>query len=411
MTAPDQVRSRAASGHYLGGLEGIRGLACLGVIAAHSWMHWAPETTPGGLAQSMALGLVLFFAMSGLLISLPFVRDVARGERRTDVRRFALRRVARVFPGYVVIFLLSSFVLRSVYVGNAVVVGREGSDAGAGMMTDPGDLLANLTLVHTLLPATVQTGINPSWSLTAELCFYALLPLLLVPLVRWGGGFRTRAFWLAAAPALGFLVVGLAGRAVAETWWRHTAGMDAITAEFGPNGIAVLTLSFLGIADNFGWGMLVAVVFVWMEQGRLAWLTRRRILVGGAPVIAVAGALTLWAADHHPWFVTAAMGLAAAVMLLVLVEPTARRTPSAIVRLFGVRALEHIGMISLSAYLWHYPVLLLVSRVDRHVGLVGGDDALTMLWAPLLVATGSIALGTLTYRFVEKPAMEWAGRR
>lgn len=411
MTTADPVEVPARAGHYLGGLEGIRGLACLGVISAHSWMHWAPDTTPGGLAQSMALGLVLFFAMSGLLISLPFIRDVARGERRTDVRRFALRRIARVFPGYVAIFLVSSFVLQSVYLGNAVVVGREASDAGAGMMTDPVDLLANLTLVHTFFPATIQTGINPSWSLTSELCFYALLPLLLLPLVRWGGGFRRRAFWLAALPGLLFVVVGLVARLAAEEWWRHTPGMSALTAEFGPNGIAVLTRSMLAIADNFGVGMLVAVVFVWMERGHLAWLTRRRILLLGTPVAAAGGVLTLWSADRHPWFVTAAMGLTAGVMLLVLVEPTARRTSSRIVRVFSVRALEHVGTISLSAYLWHYPVLLLVSRIDAHVPLIGGDGPVTMVWAPAVVATGSILLGTLSYRLVEKPAMDWSGRR
>lgn len=405
-TPPEPSRA----GHYLGGLEGIRGLACLGVIAAHAWMHWAPESTPGGLAQSMALGLVLFFAMSGLLISLPFVRDIARGERRTDVRRFALRRVARVFPGYLVIFLLSSFVLRAVYLDNAVEVSRQGSDAGAGMMTDPGDLAANLTLVQTFLPSTIQTGINPSWSLTTELCFYALLPLLLMPLVRWGGGFSRRAFWLAATPALLFVVVGLVGRLVAEQWWRHTPGMDALTAEFGPNGIAVLTRSLLGIADNFGVGMLVAVLFVWMERGHLTWLTRRRILVGGTIVAAAGGLLTLWSADRHPWFVTAAMGLAAGVMLLVLVEPTARRTASPIVRAFSLRPLEHVGMISLSAYVWHYPVLLVASRLDERLPLVGGDSLLTMLWAPVLVAAGSIALGTVTYHLVEKPAMDWSAR-
>jgi peptidoglycan/LPS O-acetylase OafA/YrhL len=401
----------ARSGHYLGGLEGIRGLACLGVIAAHSWTHWAPDTTPGGLAQSMALGLVLFFAMSGLLISLPFIRDVARGERRTDVRRFALRRVARVFPGYLVIFLLSSFVLQAVYLDNAVEVGREASAAGAGMMTDPVDLAANLTLLQTFFPETIQTGINPAWSLTTELCFYVLLPLLLLPLVRWGGGFRRRAFWLAALPGLLLVVVGLAGRFVAEAWWRSSPGLSAIDAEFGANGIAVLTRSLLGIADNFGVGMLVAVLFVWMERGHLAWLTRRRILLAGLPVGVVAGVLTLWSAGRHPWFVTAAMGLAAGVMLLVLVEPTARRTPSMIVRVFSARPLEHVGMISLSAYLWHYPVLLVISRVDAHVPLIGGDDPLTLVWAPLLVAAGSIALGTLTYRWVEKPAMDWSGRR
>jgi peptidoglycan/LPS O-acetylase OafA/YrhL len=409
MTAPSSTPARV--GHYLGGLEGIRGLACLGVISAHSWMHWAPDTTPGGLAQSMALGLVLFFAMSGLLISLPFVRDIARGEQRTSLRHFAVRRVARVFPGYLVIFLLSSFVLQAVFLDNAVLVQREASDAGAGMMTDPFDLFANLTLIHTLLPSTVQTGINPSWSLTTELCFYALLPLLTIPLVRrGGGGFGRRAFWCAALPGLLFVVVGLAGRLWAEAWWRATPGMDALTAEFGPNGIAVLTRSLLGIADNFGVGMLVAVLFVWMERGDLPWLTRRRILLLGTPLVGVGGVLTLWSADRHPWFVTSAMGLAAGVMLLVLVEPTARRTPSRVVRAFSLRPLEHVGMISLSAYLWHYPVLLVLSRLDGHVDIIGGDDVVTMVWAPLLVAAGSIALGTLTYHLVEKPAMAWSAR-
>ncbi len=56
-------------------------------------------------------------------------------------------------------------------------------------------------------------------------------------------------------------------------------------------------------------------------------------------------------------------------------------------------------------------MLLLVSRIDRRLGIVGGDEVVTMVWAPFLVAVGSIALGTLTYRLVEKPAMEWAGRR
>ena len=51
------------------------------------------------------------------------------------------------------------------------------------MMTEPGPLLLNLSLLHTFVPEHLQTGINPSWSLTTELTFYALLPVLAVWLV------------------------------------------------------------------------------------------------------------------------------------------------------------------------------------------------------------------------------------
>jgi peptidoglycan/LPS O-acetylase OafA/YrhL len=396
---------------YLGGLEGIRGLACIGVISAHCWIHWSPEATPHGLAQSMALGLVLFFAMSGLLIYLPFVRDIARGERRVNLRRFAIRRVARVFPAYLVIFLVSDVVLRAVFLENAVETGREATDAGAGMITDPVTLLANLTLTQTFFPSTIQTGINPSWSLTTELCFYALLPVLALPLARRAPAWSSAALRRALLPGVLLIVVGLVGRAVAEAWWRSTPGMASIDAEFGANGIAVLTRSLLGIADNFGVGMVVAAVFVWMEHGRLAGLTRRRILVIGTPVVAVAGILTLYVADRHPWFTTSAMGIAAGVMLLALVEPTARRTRSVIVRAFDNRFLMHVGAISLSAYLWHFPVIIAVSRVDARFPLVGGDSWLTMIWTPVLVSALSFILGTVTHRLVEKPAMDWSTRR
>lgn len=411
MTAGNVSRAAPHAAAYLGGLEGIRGLACLGVISAHCWMHWSPDTTPGGLAQSMALGLVLFFAMSGLLIYLPFVRDIARAERRVDVRRFALRRIARVFPGYLVIFLVSDLVLRAVFLENAVLTGRVASDAGAGSITDPVTFLANLTLVQTFFPETIQTGINPSWSLTTELCFYTLLPLLALPLVGRAPAWSRAAFGWAVLPGLLLVVVGLGGRTVAELWWRATPGMPSLVAEFGDNGIAVLTRSLLGIADNFGVGMVIAAVFVWMERGELAWLTRRRIFLVGGPFVALAGLATLYAAATHPWFTTSAMGMAAGVMLLVLVEPTARRTPSVIVRLFDNRMLMHIGAISLSAYLWHYPVIVLVSRLDERVPLIGGDSWLTMIWSPVVVASVSIALGTLTYRYVEKPAMDWSTRQ
>lgn len=391
---------------YLGGLDGIRGGACIAVMVAHSWGHFAPESTPPGFAQLLSVGLVMFFAMSGLLIYLPFVRDIAAGERRVDVRLYARRRLMRVFPAYLLILLVSDLLLRAVYVENAVDVATTGSDVGTGMITDPVMLLANLTLTQTFFPGTIQTGLNPSWSLTTELTFYALLPVLSLPLVRFARR-GTRRIWWALLPAGVLLVAGLAGRVWAEAWFARRDDLSTFSAEFGANGIAVLSRSLLALGDNFALGMVVAVLFVWIERGDLPWLTARRITVVGIPVILVCGALGVVLHDPHPWFTGTAMALASAVILLMVVEPTARRTPSTLVRLAGNRPLDYVGRISLSTYLWHYPVIVLASRFD----LVGGDTPATMLWAPLLVATVSLALGAVSYRWVELPAMETTRRK
>jgi hypothetical protein len=46
------------------------------------------------------------------------------------------------------------------------------------MITDPGQLFANLTRLHSYIPQYFQTGLNPSWSITPEYAFSASLPLL-----------------------------------------------------------------------------------------------------------------------------------------------------------------------------------------------------------------------------------------
>ena len=96
-------------GQYLGGLDGVRGAGALAVLTAHCIVHFAPTSTPNGIAQILAQALTVFFAMSGMLIYTPFVRDIARGERRLNVGRYVSRRLLRIFPVYLVIFVICDF--------------------------------------------------------------------------------------------------------------------------------------------------------------------------------------------------------------------------------------------------------------------------------------------------------------
>ena len=92
------------------------------------------------------------------------------------------------------------------------------------MMTDPGPLLLNLSLLQTFFPEHLQTGINPSWSLTTELTFYALLPVLAV----WLVGRSSRRLALALIPPAVLGAAGLAGRAWAEHLYAQTSGLTVV---------------------------------------------------------------------------------------------------------------------------------------------------------------------------------------
>ncbi|MCP5029428.1 MAG: acyltransferase, partial [Actinomycetia bacterium] len=73
---------------YLGGIDGIRALAVLAVVAYHLDAPWMP----GGF-----LGVEVFFAVSGYLITALLVREVATSGR-VDLLAFWTRRARRLLP-------------------------------------------------------------------------------------------------------------------------------------------------------------------------------------------------------------------------------------------------------------------------------------------------------------------------
>src|SRR6201999_4672594 len=87
-------------------LDGLRGLAALGVLVLHVWMfsYGDQHRPPKGLLDftlgELRLGVQLFFVLSGFLIFRPFVAAALDGaQRMPSLRRYAIRRAARILPG------------------------------------------------------------------------------------------------------------------------------------------------------------------------------------------------------------------------------------------------------------------------------------------------------------------------
>jgi len=390
------------------GLDGARGISCLCVAIMHVAVHYSPQTSAEWKINLLGLALIFFYVLSGFLLFLPYARSVfAEREQATlpDTRSFALNRVMRIMPAYLVIFLFCNYVLQAVYVGNASM--QSGGDSGTGMITDPGQLLANLTLTQSYIPAYFQTGLNPSWSLTLEYAFYATLPILGLLLIRLRRRTDTRPLRLALLAPLILIVIGFIGRAFVPLMIEKSGLTDPTEIQWGDNWVAVYTKCLLTNADTFAMGMIAAVVVVAMERKVLSdRLSRRVRLISALAVLPTTFVFLILIATANP-YATFGIAVTCALLILVIVAPLARGEDSWIARALDVKPLEYVGKVSLSLYLLHFPVLIVLGRL----GWMAGDTLAGVLQNSALVLLVALIASSITYHLVEEPALKWARRR
>jgi peptidoglycan/LPS O-acetylase OafA/YrhL len=380
----------------------------MSIAITHVTGYYSKHTAAVWKTNVFGFSLVYFFVLSGFLLFLPYVRNVVTersSARPPNVRNYALHRFARIMPCYLVIFLIVNFVLRVSDVRNAALT-PDDAKTGLGMITDPGQLLANLTLLQTYFPKYLETGIGPSWSLTLEYAFYASLPLLGLALFALRRRSTRNPFVVAMLAPIILLIIGLVGRALIPVANQFAGTTDFILLNWGPNIAAVFTKSILTNADNFAMGMFAAIVFVAIEHGALPERISRRVrMFSAAAILPVLVVSALFFAIGVQ-FVTAGVGIVAALMILVVVVPLAHGRKSKLATFLDVRPIRYVGEISLSAYLWHFPMLLLLGQL----GLMAGDTLPGMLRNIVLLLAVTILAATVTYYLVEKPGMNYAKR-
>ena len=165
-TAPAAAAGRLPQ---LPALTGLRFFAAMAVVCCHFATLALPPGIFHDLAQSGAIGVSLFFVLSGFILTYTYV---GRGGAFVGtVRAFYAARVARVIPVYLLGMAIALGPLLWLPLGPYTV--------HPSLLT----LFATgLTLTQAWFPYMHTVWNAPSWSLSAEAFFYALFPFFVLPL-------------------------------------------------------------------------------------------------------------------------------------------------------------------------------------------------------------------------------------
>ena len=152
-------------------LDTLRAVGAVFVVTTHV-AFWSGDYTRHGVVGTMTarldVGVAIFFAISGFLLSRAWLIAAADRTPRPGVGQYAWKRLLRIAPAYVIAVVLAlSFV-------------RANRDLGAGRW------VSTLLMLDTYRFDTFPAGLTQMWSLAVEVAFYVVLPPLMLALVARG---------------------------------------------------------------------------------------------------------------------------------------------------------------------------------------------------------------------------------
>ncbi|NOQ14558.1 MAG: acyltransferase family protein [Methyloprofundus sp.] len=336
---------------YRSDIDGLRAIAVLSVIFFHIDASWIP----GGF-----LGVDIFFVISGYLITLILIKEVAE-THKIDIVNFYKRRIKRIIPALLFVLTLT------------LVTGI--------LWFAPDDLLAlSKSMIWSVFSAaniyffsSIDTGYFAQssndlpllhlWSLGVEEQFYILWPFAILLLLKFINSLKKRIFLSSVLFVISLILAqtiivknhSFAYYMLPTRAWELLAGSIAaqlVYSGFRTRIFVCELMAFIGLLS-----IVLSFIFV----------TETAPVPGIAAIPVIVGAV-----------------------LLVLSGTTYL---TLIGRILSLKVLVAIGLISYSAYLWHWPALAFI-----HYALIEID------WlVAVAIVLFTFTMATISYFLVETP--------
>lgn len=359
--APRAPRPAAeeADAPQIAAIDGLRAIAVLTVVV----YHFSAALLPGGF-----LGVDLFFVISGFVITRMLIIERA-DHARTRLRRFWLRRARRLLPAVLVLVVVVQIWQHSQYASELAKIVNGQSWSSLLYASNWWSILRDVGYGDV---ASELSPLNHLWSLAIEEQFYLLWPLVFV-------AFRGRRLLL----LVGGLV--LTSAALQVLLGGASSGMDRTYLGTDTRVVALLV------------GCAIALWTVRREDGAereprtdLGWLLTA--VVGPLCLVALLAATVVLHYRQEELFRGQLLAVTALEGLLVLCVVLSPDAPLA--RFLARRPFQYVGQRSYSLYLWHWPILVMVTPATS-----GDNEFITFLDRVFLIAMATL----VSYNFIESP--------
>jgi peptidoglycan/LPS O-acetylase OafA/YrhL len=358
----------------LTGLDGLRGVAVLAVVAFHFGASWL---------QGGFFGVDLFYVLSGFLIT-GLLLNEGCSTGHIDLRHFWARRARRLLPALLLLLLVVTWYVHFIATPGTYPDYRADALSALFYVSNWHQIAASTNYFVANGPVSPLTH---CWSLAIEEQFYLVWPLLTVAILRcWAGARRT------AAAMLWICLLGAAASAI------------EMGLLFSPN--ASTTRIYFG-TDTHVQCLLVgaALASAMARTGRGGWITGSfpplgaalQRLVGVAALLAAVALAVLANRLTGDSAFTYQGGFALAAVLMAVVILGVVQDPKGVVaRALSLRALVGLGRISYGVYLWHFPLAIYLTPART------GQSGISL--AALRLVT-TIGVASASYFVVERPIM------
>lgn len=344
-------------------LEGLRGVAALGVLVTHVWFQTGMDyrTHIGAIVSRFDFFVAVFFSLSAFLLwrGMDFTSDT--------VRFYYWRRFWRIYPAYVVCVVVCVAFLPETFGASAATI------------------FQTVTFTQLYFPHSFLGGLTHLWSLCVEVAFYVVLPVFGVALRGASRGKR-----------LGVII----GVTLISLGWAFLPFVQDSPSDTRANMQIFLPGFFLWFAVGLVIAELEGLLYHTPTRLKvLRRLSRWRVLWWA---IAVA---TMWLAGQqsfgpvglvHPSALEFMLRvIAGGVCAWCIVAPYVFSPVSPVLE---SRPMQFLGTISYSVFLWHVPVL---TAVLPFVGVRPFSGGFLVVCVVTVVV--SIAVGFCSYVLIEAP--------
>ena len=340
-------------------LTGLRGIAATIVMFYH-FFEFDPHFQ--GIATSLVkrgyLSVDIFFILSGFVMALSYAKYFRDRFSFTTYKTFIIKRLARIYPLYIVISIIFTLKLLYNFSGN-------GTDD-----YDVTDFIASIFMIQSWGFGFANAA-GTTWSLSTEFLAYLLFPILVFGTLFTRPLFAVGSFLLSVLTLLYIVAAhqGISGP-------LDVVAMDTV-------------LPVLRCLSGFTLGLISYRV----SQTVLC----QQVLSSSVACIVVTAALMISAAVNAHDLVLFALF---PFLVIALYYNSAAAN-----QLYANRAAYHLGVISYSIYLVHPLFVSVKMRLEPIIANQIGDSAYTLIIIAISLLTWGVSY--LLYRLVETKGRSW----